>query len=162
MSVGQPSCLLDPKKRGGSRWIPGGMEGDGGLQVILGGVEGLWTRLRGWKRPAGDPAPTLLPLPNPSVNNSDSHSWQIKQNKRYTKEASPWPTTSCGWLWGGGVIAAATRGGRGGGRAAGGHSSCLGVRLGLPGLKVSVNCRGDKVRPEGRAHPRQVNPPASL
>lgn len=43
----------------------------------------------------------------------------------------------------------------------------LAVRPGLLGLKVPVNCRGGKVRPEGSAHscqvglPRQMHPPAA-
>lgn len=66
------------------------------------------------------------------------------------------------WVAFRGLIAGAPREGREGGGVAWGHRGCLGVRLGLPGLKVSVNCMGGKVQPEGSAHPCQVGPPSQV
>lgn len=62
--MGQLSCLLEAKDRPAKwrvsldSWVC--VWGWGGSQVILGVVEELWTRLAGWRRPAGDLSPTLL------------------------------------------------------------------------------------------------------
>lgn len=65
------------------------------------------------------------------------------------------------WVALGALIAGDPREGREGYGTVG-HRGCLGVRPGLLGLKVSVNCTGGKVQPEGSAHPCQMGPPSQV
>lgn len=48
------------------------------------------------------------------------------------------------------------------GGAAGGHGDCPGVRLGLQGLKVSVNWRRGKVQPQDSAYSCMISHPLAL
>lgn len=85
MSMGQLSCLLEAKDSPTKCRFQLASWKDGRGTGLLGNTGGSLPN---------SPAPH-----NPSVNNADSHIWQIKQNQRYAKEASPWSTTSCEWLW---------------------------------------------------------------
>lgn len=60
-------------------------------------MAGLQDQARGWE---GARWASLPNSPCPSVNNSDSY--LANKTLHYAKEATPWPTTSCGWVWVGG------------------------------------------------------------
>lgn len=80
-----------PQSSGSSHGLPGRVRGGWGFPGNTGCCGGgLRPQLR---LPPQQP----LPLTKPSINSPDVCVWQIKQNERYTKEASPRATTSCGW-----------------------------------------------------------------